>query len=281
MQNKGKRLKLFNFLKDKLANNGIFFLQETHSTQLDEEKWQNEWGGQLVFSHGSSDSKGVCIGFTKNLDVNLEKNTCDNNGRIIIIDLILDDDKYLLINLYNANTEAEQLNTINCLNNLLSNHNLDGDYKPIFSGDFNFIFDTNLDALGGNPTLKTKSLAAIYKLLDILDACDIYRIRNPHKKRFTFRQKTRAKEIVHRRLDYIFLSNCLQENAKNIDILPSFLSDHSPVLLTLGASKNNRRGKGLWKFNNSLLQEETFRVGIKNTISSTLRDNSDSNPHLL
>ena len=281
MQTKGKRLKLFTFLKDKLFNNGIFFLQETHSTQSDEEKWQNEWGGKLVFSHGSSDSKGVCIGFTKNFDAKLEKISCDNNGRIIIIDLILDDEKYLLINLYNANTESEQLNTINCLNNLLSNHNLDGDYKPIFTGDLNFIFDTNLDALGGTPTLKTKSLAAIFKLLDKLDVCDIFRIRHPNKKRFTFRQKNRNREIVHRRLDYIFLSNCLQENAKKIDVLPSFLSDHSPVLLTLGASKENKRGKGLWKFNNSLLQEDSFHDCIKNTITTTLHDNSDSNPHLL
>ena len=140
MQNKGKRLKLFTFLKDKLLNNGIFFLQETHSTHSDEEKWQNEWGGKLVFSHGSSDSKGVCIGFTKKMDAKLEKISCDNNGRIIIIDLILDDEKYILINLYNANTETEQLYTINCLNNLLSNHNLDGDYRPIFAGDKKYIY---------------------------------------------------------------------------------------------------------------------------------------------
>ena len=74
------------------------------------------------------------------MDAKLEKISCDNNGRIIIIDLILDDEKYILINLYNANTETEQLYTINCLNNLLSNHNLDGDYKPIFAGDLNFTF---------------------------------------------------------------------------------------------------------------------------------------------
>ena len=146
-------------------------------------------GRETCFSHGASDSSGVCIGFTKKMDAKFEKNYCDNNGRIIIIDLILDDEKYLLINLYNANTESEQLDTINCLNNLLSNHNLDGDYKPIFTGDLNFIFDTNLDALGGNPTLIFFYLTAIIKLLDKLDVCDIFRIRYPNKKRFTFRQK--------------------------------------------------------------------------------------------
>ena len=77
------------------------------------------------------------------------------------------------------------------------------------------------------------------------------------------------------------ITDLFLQETKNIYILPSFLSDHSPVLLTLDASKDNKRGKGLWKFNNSLLQEETFRVGIKNTISATLHDNSESNPHLL
>ena len=280
MRDKTKRQNLFTFLKDKLRDNGVFFLQETHSTFADENEWSTEWGGNFLFSHGSSESRGVCIGFTKNLDVTFENISHDKKGRIIIVDLTLNDEKYQFINLYNANTESEQIETLHCLDNLLSNHNLDGDYKPIFTGDLNLIFDTDFDALGGNPTLKTKSLIAIKKLIDKLDVCDIFRVRYPNKKRFTFRQKTRAKKIIHRRLDYIFLSNCLQENTKDIDILPSFLSDHSPVLLTLDKNKENNRGRGLWKFNNSLLQKEEFKQGIKNTISSTLNENSSSNPHL-
>ena len=281
MQDKAKRLKLFTYLKEKLVDNGVFFLQETHSTIADEEIWSKEWGGKLIFSHGLSNSRGVCIGFTKNLQAKIENTSCDNDGRIIITDVILDDEKFLFINLYNANTEPEQLDTIYTLNNLLSNHNLDGDYKPIFTGDLNFIFDFNLDAHGGTPTLKTKSIASIVKILDKLDVCDIYRIRHPDKKRFTFRQKTRAKITIHRRLDYIFLANSLQEYAKNIDILPSFLSDHSPVLLTLDPSKDNRRGKGLWKFNNSLLHDDSFRTVISSTINKSLTDNAGFNPHVI
>ena len=58
-------------------NNGIFFFQETHSTPADVEQWSNEWGGKLIFSHGSSDSRGVLIGFSKNFDVEFIETTSD------------------------------------------------------------------------------------------------------------------------------------------------------------------------------------------------------------
>ena len=34
----------------------------------------------------------------------------DNNGRILVLDVIIDGMQYLLMNLYNGNTEPEQLN---------------------------------------------------------------------------------------------------------------------------------------------------------------------------
>ena len=37
------------------------FLQETHSKDVSEQQWANEWGGKAFFSHGSPDSCGVAI----------------------------------------------------------------------------------------------------------------------------------------------------------------------------------------------------------------------------
>ena len=74
----------------------------------------------------------------------------------IILEASYDSNKFLLINLYNANTEKDQLVILDTLISLLENHNLDGSFHPIFSGDFNNIFDTVLDASGGNPSLKKK-----------------------------------------------------------------------------------------------------------------------------
>ena len=87
------------------------------------------------------------------------------------------------------------------------------DKKVVFAGDFNLLFDRNLESAGENPLLKKRSLSEIIKPNENLNLCDIWKVRNPHKKLFTFRQK-HLTGIIQRRLDYIFVSNVLQELVK-------------------------------------------------------------------
>ena len=56
----------------------------------------------------------------------------------------------------------------------------------VLAGDFNFFFDTSLDSYVGKPTLEKKSIAKFIKLKEKFDLCDIWRIRNPKTKRYTF-----------------------------------------------------------------------------------------------
>ena len=186
--------------------------------------------------------------------------------------------KLLLINLYNANTEKEQLEVLSTLCNLLKNHNPDGNYHAIFSGDFNVIFDTVLDASGGNPSLKKKSLAKIISITENLDVCDAFRVCHPNSKRLTFRRKNPS---LQRRLDYIFLSNNFQEFISKIEIIPSFMSDHSPVIMKLDFDCKIERGKYGWKFNSCLLSDDLFITGCKSHINQ-IKSNFDesSNPHV-
>ena len=64
--------------------------------------------------------------------------------------------------------------------------------------------------------------------------------------------------MLQRRLDYLFISNELQDNVLSIDILPSVNTDHSAVYLKLGALDEINRGPSSWKFNNSLINDTTF-----------------------
>ena len=48
---------------------------------------------------------------------NLQKS--DENGRILITDAKLNDEKFLLVNLYSSNTESQQIKTLDALKNLL------------------------------------------------------------------------------------------------------------------------------------------------------------------
>ncbi len=63
-----KRLAIFNKMKH---DNGIILTQEIQSTSKTETKWKNEWGGQIVFSHGMSNNQGVAILFPPTLDYNI------------------------------------------------------------------------------------------------------------------------------------------------------------------------------------------------------------------
>jgi len=49
---KRKRKSIFNTFKSKYP--GIIFTQETHSTVEVESMWKHEWGGEIIFSHGTS-----------------------------------------------------------------------------------------------------------------------------------------------------------------------------------------------------------------------------------
>ena len=45
----------------KIKNLFFYFLQETYSDASDESFWKSEWGGDIVFSHGSHHGRGVYI----------------------------------------------------------------------------------------------------------------------------------------------------------------------------------------------------------------------------
>ena len=139
----------------------------------------------------------------------------------------------------------------------------------IFGGDFNLFFNIFLKTEGGNPILKKKSLAKLIEIKEILDLCNIWRIRNPKLKRFTFHQ-SHVSGRIQRRLDYFLMSNVLQETAIRVDALTSFCSDHSPVVFTITFELNNKRRKSLWKFNESLLSNDQYINNLRDHISESL-----------
>ena len=53
-----KRNKMFEYFRDKVSNNEIIFLQETHSTEDALNKWWDGFQGQIFFSHGTTNSCG-------------------------------------------------------------------------------------------------------------------------------------------------------------------------------------------------------------------------------
>ena len=67
------------------------------------------------------------------------------------------------------------------------------------------------------------------------------------------------------RLDYFLLSQELNVQVKKANISPGYCSDHALVSLELKVN-DIKRGKPLWKFNNSLLRDKEYAKLVKDTI---------------
>ena len=104
-----KQIKMFEYFREKIANNGILFLQETHSSHDTVINWRDDFKGELFFSHGTTNSCGVIIGYLGSKKIKVNRIKSDNQCRILIVDADIDEDTFVLINFYNTNTETEQI----------------------------------------------------------------------------------------------------------------------------------------------------------------------------
>ena len=185
-----------------------------------------------------------------------------------------------MINLYNANTENEQIGVFSSLCKLLEEFDTSLTKQLVMAGDFNLFFNSELEAQGGNPTLKKKSLAKLNEFKETYDLCDIWRVRNTKSKRFTFTQK-HFSDFIQRRLDYILISNTLQEFVTMTDILTPISTDHSLILFSLLKEKITIRGTGLWRFNSSLTEDQNCKTEIKKLIRNFSNENEFLSNHQL
>ena len=177
-----------------------------------------------------------------------------------------------MLNLYNANTDIEQIGVFSILFELLEEFNTNPTKQILMAGDFNLSFDSKLNAQGGNPTLKKKSLAKLIEFEETFDLCDIWRVRNLKSKWFTFTQN-HSSGFIQRRLDYILISNTLQKFVTMADIMTPISTDHSLVLFSLSKEKTTIRGKGFWKSNSSLTKDRNYIIEIKRLIRKFSTEN--------
>ena len=96
---------------------------------------------------------------------------------------------------------------------------------------------------------------------------DIWRIRNPILKRYTFRKNHFSGFIQSGYI--IFLSQTTYKKIlEDTNILPSFCSDHSPLFVNYQTSNDFHLGKHFWKFNSSLRKDEEYVKQMKQHIQN-------------
>ena len=113
-----------------------------------EKRWCDELNGNFYFSHGKTNLGSVAIGYVGSKSFVLANQTTGKNGLLLLTEAIVDDIKFVLINIYNCNTESQQLLTLTELNKILQNVDNIGNKNIIIGGDFNFHFNSKLEQKG-------------------------------------------------------------------------------------------------------------------------------------
>ena len=153
--------------------------------------------------HSTTSSCGGIIGYRSNKKFSVNKICKGNSGRVLIIEVEIETETFILLNFYNSKSETEQRQTRSDVDLLLSDFSLDDTKTIVFAGDFNLFFNQKTEATGGNPVLKKKSISKVLQITEKYDLIDIWRVRNPSFTRFTFR-KNHFSGFIHRRLYFLF-----------------------------------------------------------------------------
>ena len=95
------------------------------------------------------------------------------------------------------------------------------------------------------------------KVIQMIAECnlvDAYRHFNPESIRFLWRKRNPIKQA---RLDYFLISDSMADIINSCEIRSSYRSYHSIIEIHIVISKF-KIGKGIWKFNNSLLKNKDY-----------------------
>ena len=261
-----KRRVIFHWLKS--SYKGICFLQETHCTVDQEEKWRREWGGHIEFCHGSSKSTGVAVLFPPKFDLTVEKKV-EGGGNFVVLDITIKEQQYLLINIYapTKDKEQEQITMLEKIAKILEENQ---DKLVIIGGDLNTYLNPDQDKQGGNTSDISNYAVLLNCLMEEYSLIDIYRTTNPDKKRYTWRGLTRN-GLVQSCLDYFLISSHMLYDVSYASIEPSVKSDHSIISVEFSVDNKSTRGRGFWKFNSSLLMDKDYVALVKDVIKDSVK----------
>ena len=179
---------------------------------------------------------------------------------------------YVFINYYAPNDQQSQVTVMKEIAEKLKTIPADKATSYIWGGDWNCVLDKSLDALGGVSSLKKESVGQIKAPMTDFDLIDIWRVRNPTYRKFTWR---RSKPVTLRRLDYFLVSSHMELDIASCGFYTQIQSDHSPVFLKISPIADAYSGPGYWKFSNSLVSDPIYTEKTRELISEIKTNSID------
>ena len=261
--NYSKRAQIFKFMEKKGAD--IYFIIDTRFSKDIENRVKEEWGSNVFFSSFSSQSRGVAIFFKKQLCAEVLNQQNDVSGNMLSLLVNFDSKNILFTALYGPNVDDPEFYK-NKVFNLID------EWEPDFAvhgGDWNMVLNQNLDTKNYLHENNKNAKNEVKSKMEYFSLIDVWRELNPTLKTFTWTGKS-TKPAKLARLDFFLVSNSLLPFIKNAKIEPGILSDHSVSSIEIDFS-NFQRGRGFWKFNNSLLKDPQYVSRVKNCIKKVIK----------
>ena len=171
-------------------------MQETHSSPKIAAKWKNEWGAEFIFSHGSSNSRGITILIRNGFDCTIHSCIVDPCGRYIILKATIKDKVCVLINIYAPNKDRDIIQFFKNILITLRSEDFDSEENIILGGDFNCPLNPIMDKQGGVMTPRKSVISCINYIQSELNLVDIWRIKHPNTKSFTWSQQSPNIQII-------------------------------------------------------------------------------------
>ena len=257
-----KRKDVFGYLRNQDFN--ICFLQDIHCRKICVPYFRNGWGTDVVVAPYKNNARGVAI-LTKNIDVSFSHTRTDEGGNFIITKAkVQGNSDFCLVNVYSPNSDDPKFyeDLFREMDKLLDEYDL----PIIIAGDFNLTLNQSMDNFNYKRANNTKARDVLKNLMSENGLVDIYRVRNPDLRRYTWRVGSSI--VKQARLDMFLVSTCLEGYVTKTDIKFGYRSDHSIITLNIDIAKQTR-GRGLFKFNASLLKDSEYILLVKNVIKHT------------
>ena len=239
----------------------IVCLQETHSIEGDEQRWRSEWGAPLFLAHGRSlNQGGTAILIPNGLVGTIRLINPGRSDRMIILEMKRGGVTFYVVTVYapNSNRMRDQIEFLKVLEKQLND--LPEASRLFVCGDFN-IHRSHLDTSAN--FVASQATEYMNQMMDRLDLVDVWRYMFPAAKGFTWHRNSHDLTCGSR-IDYILVSQATVESQgiAKMEIRPSIRSDHSMLVVHLNL-ESQKRGPGVWRFNNRLLQSEEFLDVVK------------------
>ena len=150
--------------------------------------------------------------------------------------------------------------------------------RVVIAGDWNLTLN-RIDKQGELAWKPTASRNAVVDLMDELNLIDIYWKLHPRTKSFTYESKPLK---LKSGIDVILVSRPISFDVKGTEMRASIAPGHKSVFVNIEIKSEFKGGPGIWKFNNTLLEDDNYKERITFYYSQVLEKYSaDENKQLI